>query len=220
MKQEHIDKFERYLSLVYDTVYPEPETPRFHNPLIDKLTEEVIDPIQIAKDAKILDVGCGEGYWMEKMRERGYTDLTGLTMASSDADAVESKGFPVLRQDFNFIELDNGSLDFIFCRHALEHSIMPVFTLIEFNRLLKMDGLAYIEVPAENTDRKHEENGNHFSILGDKMWQALFIRAGFEIPWSQEFKFELDDELAPGIFVHQHEKFYLYILKKTQELRV
>ena len=203
--------------MLHNTVYHEPETPDFHNKLIDELNRQVIDPMLIPFDTQILDIGCGSGYWMEKMREKGYDRLTGITYADDDIAFCNEKKLHVLKNDFTFTELPDSYAGFIFCRQALEHSPFPMLTLLEFNRLLKKDGKAYIEVPAPDMDRKHEENVNHFSILGPKMWRELYRRAGFHIDWFQELELDLTDTID-FITVDQKEKFYCAVLTKMIEL--
>ena len=216
MKQEY-KRFKQYMEMLHNTVYHEPETPDFHNKLIDELNRQVIDPMLIPFDTQILDIGCGSGYWMEKMREKGYDRLTGITYNDDDIAFCNEKKLHVLKNDFTFTELPDSYAGFIFCRQALEHSPFPMLTLLEFNRLLKKDGKAYIEVPAPDMDRKHEENVNHFSILGAKMWRELYRRAGFHIDWFQELELDLTDTID-FITVDQKEKFYCAILTKMVEL--
>ena len=83
------------------------------------------------------------------------------------------------------------SVDFIFLRHALEHSPYPIFSLMEYNRILKQHGKIYIEVPAPNCVRKHEFNLNHYSIFGEQQLAALLNRTGFDINVFNNFEFEV-----------------------------
>ena len=213
-----LERFERYVKMIHDTVYHEPSTPAFHNQLIDSVNREIIDPLDLPKDSVVLDMGCGSGYWLETMRDRGYTNIRGVTMDDTDIAQCVSKGLTVSKQDMTFTDFADEELDLLFCRHALEHSPFPMLTLYEFNRITKTGATVYVEVPAPNQDRKHEDNQNHYSILGNKMWDSLFSRAGFRVEMFNEFKFELDDEIAPSIIVHQTETFYVYRLTKIQSM--
>ena len=216
--QEHFERFQQYLGLIHNTVYHEPETPAFHNRIIDSVIAEVIDPLDLPKDSRILDMGCGSGYFLEQMRERGFDNLVGVTMDDDDIRFCTEKELSVTKQDMTFTDFEDGEFDFLFCRQALEHSPCPALTLCEFNRIVKEGGHIYIELPAPNQDRKHEENFNHYSIMGNKMWDELFKRACFRTDIYNEFKFEMDDEIAPGINVHQTETFYVYKLTKMQTI--
>jgi ubiquinone/menaquinone biosynthesis C-methylase UbiE len=83
------------------------------------------------------------------------------------------------------------AVDFIFLRHSLEHSPYPIFTLVEYNRVLKQHGYIYIEVPAPDCDRLHEYNLNHYSILGQHQLAALLKRTGFELHKFDIMEFDL-----------------------------
>ncbi len=80
--------------------------------------------------------------------------------------------------DQSFLDFEDESFDFIWCRHCIEHSVFPYFTLSEIFRVLKSKGYLYIEVPAPETSCKHQANKNHYSVLGKQMWLELFKRTG------------------------------------------
>jgi hypothetical protein len=69
---------------------------------------------------------------------------------------------------------------------------MPFFTLHEFNRVLKPGGTIYIEVPAPNVDIMHENNINHYSVLGASSWYSLINRSGYKNIESTEIAFKSD----------------------------
>jgi SAM-dependent methyltransferase len=117
--------------------------------------------------------------------------------------------------DISFLPDPDETVDLIFCRHALEHSPYPIFTLIEYNRLLKEKGKLYIEVPAPDCERLHEFNANHYSILGNKQLQALLIRTGFKVEMFNNFEFMLDIDNKPV-----KEQYYIVIATKQQSLDI
>ena len=218
MRPQDSEKFDRWMNFIYKTVYHEPDTPKFHQVLIDKVIHDIVLPLDLDKDCTVYDIGCGSGYFMEKMREEGYANLTGLTMDDDDIAICNSKQLTALKQDFTFSDLASDSADLIFCRQAIEHSMFPMLTLLEFNRIAKLGSKIYIEVPAPDMDRKHEDNLNHFSIMGLKMWKALFDRAGFFVDYAEPYDFGITDEIASGIFVDQKERFYVCLLTKTADI--
>ena len=83
--------------------------------------------------------------------------------------------------DMSFLEFDECLFDLVWCRHTLEHSVFPYFTLCEIYRFLKPGGVFYIEVPAPDTSSLHETNLNHYSVFTKKMWESLILRSGFKI---------------------------------------
>jgi SAM-dependent methyltransferase len=140
-------------------------------------------------------MGSGPGYFLDEMKKREYTNVTGIGLSPGDIEICEKKGHTIKKYDISFLPQKDGyydeSVDFIFCRHALEHSPYPIFTLMEYNRVLKQGGKLYIEVPAPNCERKHEYNLNHYSILGDQQLAALLQRTGFDINIFNNFEFDV-----------------------------
>jgi SAM-dependent methyltransferase len=98
-----------------------------------------------------------------------------------DVSICKQKGYKVYEMDQSFLDFPEEEFDFIWCRHCLEHSIFPYFTLSEFHRVLKRRGYLYVEVPAPNTSCYHERNQNHYSVLEKSMWKELIKRAGFTV---------------------------------------
>ena len=152
-------------------LYDEGETD-LHKTMTEEMVKNYVDPLKLSKDSNILDVGCGVGYFLDAMKDRGYNYLTGITLSGYNASQCRNRGHHVKEYDPSFLPQADGwydeTVDFIFLRHALEHSPYPIFSLMEYNRVLKQGGRIYIEVPAPNCERKHEFNLNHYSILGEQ----------------------------------------------------
>ena len=179
-----------YTSHIYDE-----GASQMHEQLTKQVVEQYIDPLNIPKNAVILDMGSGPGYFLDEMKKREYTNVTGIGLSPGDIEICEKKGHTIKKYDISFLPQKDGyydeSVDFIFCRHALEHSPYPIFTLMEYNRVLKQGGKLYIEVPAPNCERKHEYNLNHYSILGDQQLAALLQRTGFDVNIFNNFEFDV-----------------------------
>lgn len=208
-------KLKFYYDHVLGTVYEEGPSP-FHESVTKDIIEKFIDPQNVPKDARIIDLGCGPGYFLDQMRDRGYTNLLGLTLSPADSTTVANKGHAVERRDMNFLTEKDYSVDMLFCRHALEHSPFPYITLLEYNRVLKPNGLLYVEVPAPDCERAHENNKNHFSVLGIKMWLSLFDRTGFTGTWN-EVGYDYRDTVTD---LTVHEKFYVFVLRRSRPVDI
>lgn len=197
----------------------------FHRQLTKQVVETYVDPINLPKDAHVLDLGCGPGYFLDEMKERGYTNSVGVTLSPGDIKICEEKGHTIKKYDLSFLPQKDGyydeSVDFIFLRHALEHSPYPIFSLMEYNRVLKQGAKIYIEVPAPDCDRKHEYNLNHYSILGANQLAALLQRTGFTIEKFNNLEFELnvptgkENETVPV-----KEKYFCIVATKTRPLDI
>lgn len=193
-----------------------------------KITNEVlityIDPLKLKKDSVILDIGCGFGYFLDEMKNKGYTNITGITLSEINAKLARDRGHNVKEYDPSFIPQKDGfideSTDFIFLRHTLHHSPYPIFSLVEYNRLLKQGGKMYIEVPAPDCDRKHEFNNNIYSILGKSQLMALLMRTGFKIEVFNEIEFTLTLKDEDGDEMNDKEKYYCIVVTKQNPLDI
>ena len=205
-------------------IYAEGDSP-FHKSLTADVVKQYVDPLNLPKDVHILDLGCGPGYFMDEMKTREYTNVTGVTLSTSDIDLCVSKGHTVKQYDLSFLPQKDGyydeSVDFIFLRHALEHSPYPIFSLIEYNRLLKQGAKIYIEVPQPDCDRKHEWNPNHYSIFGQNQLAALLNRTGFSIDSFNNLEFDLSmGQNEAGEPIVAREKFYCIVATKAKPLDI
>lgn len=206
-------------------IYDEGDS-EFHRQLTKQVVETYVDPIELPKDAHILDLGCGPGYFLDEMKEREYTNVHGVTLSPGDIAICEGKGHAIKKYDLSFLPQKDGyydeSVDFIFLRHALEHSPYPIFSLMEYNRVLKQGSKIYIEVPAPDCDRRHEFNLNHYSILGHNQLAALLIRCGFEIDQFNNLEFDLksQDPNDPESTQTAKEKYYCIIATKARPLDI
>ena len=205
-------------------IYDEGES-TFHKQLTTKVVEDYIDPLNLPKDAKILDLGCGPGYFLDEMKERGYSNLVGVSLSPDDINLCKNKGHIIKEYDLSFLPQKEGyydeSVDFIFLRHALEHSPYPIFSLMEYNRILKQGSKIYIEVPAPDSERKHEFNLNHYSIFGPAQLAALLERTGFTVDTFNTMDFTLnlgkDDD---GEEIEVPEKYFCIVATKQRPLDI
>lgn len=217
-------KLKLYHDWIYSThVYSEGQS-TYHKGLTKNMIERYVDPLELKKDAKILDLGCGPGYFLDEMKLRGFTNVIGVTLSEPDIKLCESKGHTVKKYDFSFLPKKAGfhdeSFDFIFVRHSLEHSPYPIFSLAEFNRVLKHGCKIYIEVPQPNCERGHEYNSNHYSILGHNQLNALLKRTGFSTDQFNNLDFDLNlEKEVDGKNVFK-EKFYCILATKKMSLDI
>ena len=208
-------KLKFYYEHVLGQVYSEGESP-YHKTITEDVVARFIDPLNIPKTAAILDLGCGSGYFLDEMQKRGYTNVAGVTMGTDDIELCTARGHKVRKGDINFLPDPDESIDMLFCRHSLEHSPFPYITLLEYNRVLKQLGTLYIEVPAPDNERTHEDNKNHYSILGRTMWLNLLKRAGFDVNWyDYEFPIQFNDTGEQFT-----ERYYIFVCTRRRPVDV
>ncbi|MHB8621643.1 MAG: class I SAM-dependent methyltransferase [Chloroflexota bacterium] len=177
MKERDITRLEAFLERVKAQTYPEPPS-ELHSEITARMIDHLFATVALPPDARVLDVGCGQGVAMEQFRRRGSRPV-GITLNAEDARVCREAGYDVLEMDQSFLDFDDGSFDLVWCRHCLEHSIFPFFTLSELSRVLLPGGHLYVEVPAPDTSSAHQANPNHYSVLGKSMWLNLLQRTGF-----------------------------------------
>jgi len=214
-----------YEYLINRHSYAETESP-YHKDITAQVVETYIDPLSLPKDAVIIDVGPGPGYFFDEMVEkRKYTNVLGITINEEEIEEAKKKGYEYRQYDMSFLPQKDGftdeSVDFIFARHVLEHSPFPMITLFEYNRLLKQGSKMYLEFPAPDCERMHEYNLNHYSILGHNQWAALLNRAGFEIDFFNILDFDIKDTTKTDEEGNiSKEKFYTVMVTKTRPLDI
>lgn len=179
LDQTKTQKIEGFFERIKKETYPEKPLIQ-HTVLTKKMLEAFFSKYLLPDNCKILDVGCGQGVALEIFKSKGLSSV-GITLNNEDFQVCKSKGHVVYEMDQSFLEFNDEEFDFIWCRHCLEHSFSPYFTLIEFFRVLKHKGYLYIEVPAPDTSCGHQTNINHYSVLGKSMWIELIKRSGFDI---------------------------------------
>lgn len=165
-----------FLDMLHSDIYQEPLSEP-HKTITTNIIESLLESGLLKKGMKLLDVGCGQGYSLSLFDKAGI-QATGVTVGE-DFKICLSKGFNVVNIDQNFMPFAAESFDFIWARHVLEHSPIPLFTIYEYRRLMKPTATLYAEVPAPDTFANHQNNINHYSVLTVSAWAANFARAGF-----------------------------------------
>lgn len=216
-------KIRFYSDYIYNChIYDEGES-AYHKQLTTEVVKQYVDPLNLPKDAKILDLGCGPGYFLDEMYQRQMTNCVGVTLSPGDIKACEEHGHVIKQYDMSFLPAADGyideSVDFIFARHSFEHSPWPIITLIEWNRVLKQGAKLYIEVPQPDCDRRHEENLNHYSILGQNQLAALLKRTGFDILSFNNLEFDLNIPNEQEV-MSVREKFFCVLAEKKRPLDI
>ncbi len=176
---DHVMKLEEFLETIKSETYPEPPSEP-HVSIVNEMVEHLTSTYRFLPGSRVLDIGCGQGQALQLFSAKGLAPI-GINLNQVDIAACREKGFEVLEMDQSFLEFPNDYFDLVWCRHCLEHSIFPYFTLYGFHRVLNDGGYLYIEVPAPDTSCRHQSNKNHYSVMPKSMWSELMLRTGFSI---------------------------------------
>jgi len=92
---------------------------------------------------RVLDVGCGDGRFLYRMHQAGWT-VAGLDFDPKGIEAAKSKygrfGFELMNTDLFSARFPDNSFDAVTLGHVIEHVPDPVAIMAETKRILKPGG--------------------------------------------------------------------------------
>jgi 2-polyprenyl-3-methyl-5-hydroxy-6-metoxy-1,4-benzoquinol methylase len=100
-----------------------------------------------ARSGLLLDVGTGDGFFLEFASRHFEVESTELS--STAADYARKRGFAPKIGDFAAMQLPDSQFDVVTIWHVLEHFTAPGAALALAHRALKPGGLLFIAVPNE-----------------------------------------------------------------------
>lgn len=129
---------------------------------------------------KLMDLGCGDGQLIRYLHLRNSSvQFSGLTTPGTSRK-INSLGFQIKEGDMHLLPWENETFDAVTARHVLEHSISPLISLQEINRVLVPGGFLYMVVPDPNSEWIALWQ-DHYSVLTYNNWRKLIQDSGFEI---------------------------------------
>jgi len=158
---------------------------------------KILRPAKPTKESAILDVGCGSGAYLWRLKEAGFKNLLGIDPFIKK-DISYKNGMEIFKKSIQEI---SGEWDIIMFHHSFEHVPDPQSTLREVSRLLKKGGTFLIRVPtASSWAWKHYrenwiqmDSPRHFFLHSLKSMNILAEKAGLKseevIYDSSEFQF-------------------------------
>lgn len=103
---------------------------------------------QLPPAATILDIGCGDGTFLELIRRYHSGPLHGLEPPGASADrAALKQGINLHCSFLNESALPPASFDLITLRHVFEHLADPVAAIHQISRLTRNNGAVYLSLP-------------------------------------------------------------------------
>jgi SAM-dependent methyltransferase len=133
----------------------------------------------------ILDVGCGRGILLHKMKESGFENVLGVDPFITESISYKN-GLKILKQDFHNL---NGKYDFIMFNHSFEHMSNPLAVMKKSNELLIDNKFLLIRIPVcdsyafnhYKTNWSSLDAPRHLFLHTKKSIQRLADDAGFKI---------------------------------------
>ena len=110
--------------------------------LNDALADDVFRRLKIElAGRRVLDVGCGRGYFSE------FVEARGGSYTGADFVANIRSGIPFVLADAQRLPLADAAFDAVFCVDAFEHFPDGAAAAAEFRRVLKPGGCVFLSVP-------------------------------------------------------------------------
>lgn len=140
---------------------------------------------QLRPGARALEIGCHDGYFLSRLQKLGLA-VAGIEPSPFAEFACQRYGLDVAHGFFRAEDFEFASFDTVVVRHVLEHVPDPGAMLAGAVRLLRPDGLLYVEVPNSlySLEERYypEFHVDHMSYFTPASLAALLVRSGFQQP--------------------------------------
>ncbi|RKZ47850.1 MAG: class I SAM-dependent methyltransferase [Candidatus Parabeggiatoa sp. nov. 2] len=131
--------------------------------------------LQDRTPGKLLDVGCGNGRWLARMRDLGW-QVEGIDFDSEAAQQARTQyGLIVHVGELSTVGYPDNHFDAIILQHVIEHLPHPVSVLAECRRILKPNGRLVVITPNIQS-WGHQHFGHHWRGLEPPRHLYLFSR--------------------------------------------
>lgn len=131
--------------------------------------------LQDLTPGKLLDVGCGNGRWLVRMRDLGW-QVEGIDFDAEAAQQARTQhGLIVHVGDLSSVDYPDNHFDAIILQHVIEHLPDPVKILTECQRILKPKGRLVVITPNIQS-WGHQHFGPHWRGLESPRHLYLFSR--------------------------------------------
>lgn len=183
------------------------------------LVDEIVEIYKIEKDIKVLDVGCGTGYSVNYLCEKGF-DATGIDFSEEIINLGKEryKGISIKVMDANKLDFPENYFDLILFECSLSVMQDPEKILESCKKLLKENGLILLSdffIKQTNLDE---------DIYTLNYWNKVFSDLNFKTIIFQDKSKEWRNYLGMIIWEYgelsgllrgnQNNKINNYILKK------
>lgn len=138
------------------------------------------------KGSKIIDLGCGSGYFVYALRSLGYTNVSGVDTSREQVELAKKLGLDVECGDaFKYLERFEADCDLIICTDVMEHltrdQLMDCIPLVR--HALKPGGLFLTATPNANSpfaSRLRYKDLTHELSFTEESIRQLFISGGLD----------------------------------------
>jgi 2-polyprenyl-3-methyl-5-hydroxy-6-metoxy-1,4-benzoquinol methylase len=96
---------------------------------------------------KLLDIGCGYGFFLQEMKSRGW-QVNGIEISQTGRQYAKSRwGIEVFSEPLENLQFPENSFDVVTLFYVIEHLLEPLSLMKAVNRILKPNGLVLLRWP-------------------------------------------------------------------------
>ena len=149
--------------------------------------DQLVQGLPLAQAQVILDVGCGEGVLQPFLQKYAQTGASFLALDPSAAMLkCLSARFPHVRAyqaEAECMPLPDASVDMVICFSAFPHVVDKKTAALEFYRVLRPAGRAYV-LHIDGREKLNQLHDSHHAVEGDHLpcptgMRIIFSEAGF-----------------------------------------
>jgi 2-polyprenyl-3-methyl-5-hydroxy-6-metoxy-1,4-benzoquinol methylase len=148
-------------------------------PLLVRRDRELLGHLRYLRarpSGRLLDVGCGDGAYLNLMRSLGWSTTVGVDPDPKAVQRAHARRLDVRLGTLDDVDLPAESFDAITLNHSVEHVHDPVSLLRECRRLLAPGGELIVYTP--NLDGEgHRRFGRDWFHLDPPRHPVIFTRA-------------------------------------------
>ena len=154
---------------IYDSL------PTRETDLMEKSIDFILQHLENDKSQSIIDVGCGNGYLLKKLKKQGYTNLSGLDIISDFSDDA----ITLYTGNIDALPFPDAYFDTVLCNHTLEHVLNLPKAISEIKRIAKKQII--ITLPCQRYYRYTFELHLHFFPQASYLLNSLNNENGRKI---------------------------------------
>lgn len=158
------------------------------SPITIKRYNEILDEFEkYRKTNRIIDVGCGIGYFLEVAKERGW-EVYGTEYTDQAIEICEGKNISMEQGALDPNNYPSEYFDIITSFEVLEHINNPQEELASFYKILRKGGLVYFTTPNFNSLLRYRLKSHydiitypeHLSYYTPSTIHKVFKKSGFK----------------------------------------
>lgn len=147
-------------------VNPRPDETTLEKLYLKYLPDKMIDPLswdsymktvfskaavflaaKLPDNARLLDVGCGYGFFLSEMKALSGIKVSGVDVSKTAVSYATGRGLDVRLGTLDTIKFDDNAFDAVTMFYVLEHIPDPARALREVRRILKPGGALLLRLP-------------------------------------------------------------------------